>query len=84
VKEDPHEWENLASEPQYAGVMERLRKYAPAKLAEPEPKLNARRDLVIEGETFRWEKGNGNYIPHAKYLPYTDPELKQKQAIKRR
>ena len=73
VQEDPHEWNNLASDPEYADVITRLRDLAPTEFADPEPKLNSRRDLVVEGETFRWEKGKGNYIPHPKYLPYTDP-----------
>ena len=84
VKEDPHEWNNLASDPQYANVIARLRDSAPTTFADPEPKLNARRDLVVEGENFRWEKGKGNYVPHPKYLPYTDPAMKQKQSKKGR
>nr|WP_168567180.1 sulfatase [Crateriforma spongiae] len=80
VKEDPHEWNNLASDPQHADVIAELRASAPTEFAAPEPKMNARRDLVVEGETFRWVKGEGNYVPHPKYLPYTDPALKQKKA----
>lgn len=80
VKEDPHEWNNLASDSQYASVIARLRKSAPTKFAEPEPKLNERRDLVVEGETFRWEQGKGIYVRHPKYLPYTDAILKQERA----
>lgn len=84
LQEDPHEWNNLASDPQYADVITRLRDSAPTGFADPEPKLNPRRDLVVEGETFRWEKGHGNYVPHPKYLPYTDPAMKQKQSKKGR
>ena len=80
VKKGPYEWNNLASDPQYADVITRLRDSAPTEFADPEPKLNARRDLVVEGESFRWEKGKGNYVPHPKYLPYTDPSMKQKQS----
>ena len=40
-----------------------MRKFAPKTFAAPEDKLNSRKDLVIEGETFRWEKGKGNYTP---------------------
>ena len=76
VQEDPHEWNNLASDPEYADVITRLRDLAPSEFAAPEPKLNSRRDLVVDGETFRWEKGEGNYVPHPKYLPYTDPVSK--------
>ncbi|WP_145384468.1 sulfatase [Stieleria neptunia] len=79
VKEDPHEWNNLVSDPQYADVITTLQASAPKEFADPEPKLNARRDLVVEGEAFRWEKGKGNYVPHPKYLPYTDPAKKQVQ-----
>ena len=84
VREDPHEWNNLASDPQYADVITTLQDSAPTEFADPELRLNARRDLVVEGETFRWEKGEGNYAPHPKYLPYTDPAMKQKQSRKRR
>ncbi|XZE56567.1 sulfatase [Planctomycetaceae bacterium SH139] len=80
VKVDPHEWDNLASDPQHADVIARLRESAPTEFADPEPKLNARRDLVVEGESFRWEKEKGNYVPHPKYLPYTDSDMKQKQS----
>lgn len=71
VSEDPNEWRNLASDPQYQEMIAKLRKSAPDSFANPEPKLNARKDLVVEGETFHWEKGSGNYIPHPKYLPYS-------------
>ncbi|MEP3478945.1 MAG: sulfatase [Fuerstiella sp.] len=80
VKEDPHEWNNLASNPQYTDVITTLKNSAPTHFADPEPKLNSRRDLVVEGETFRWEKGNGNYVPHPKYLPYNDPSIKPGQS----
>lgn len=72
VRQDPNEWNNLASVSQYEDVMAKLRKVAPNTFEEPEPKLNARKDLVVEGETFRWEKGKGNYVSTPKYLPYTD------------
>lgn len=84
VKKDPHEWNNLASDPQYANIIASLRETAPTRFANPEPKLNARKDLVVEGETFRWEIGKGNYVPHPKFLPYTDPSMKQKQSKKGR
>ena len=84
LQKDPHEWNNLALNPQYAEVIATLQQSAPSEFADEEPKLNARRDLVIEGETFRWEKDKGNYVPHPKYLPYTDPGLQQGQAPKER
>ncbi len=77
LQADPNEWNNLANNPNYAGRKTELRSFAPKTFAEPAPKLNARKDLVIEGETFRWEKGQGNYKPAPKYLPYTDPSLGQ-------
>ena len=56
---------------QYAYVMVKLRNSAPKDFAAPEVKLNARKDLVVEGETFRGEKGKGIYRPLRKYRPYT-------------
>ncbi|MEM6364254.1 MAG: sulfatase [Planctomycetota bacterium] len=84
LQEDPHEWNNLASDPQYTDIIAKLRQSAPSVFAEEEPKLNVRRDLVVEGETFRWQKGAGNYVPHPKHLPYTDPGLMQKASKKQR
>ncbi len=71
LRKDPNEWNNLASDEMYADLKAEMRKSAPKTFAEPEPSLNARKDLVVEGETFRWEKGKGNYRPPPKYLPYT-------------
>lgn len=71
LRQDPNEWNNLASQEQYADQKARLRKSAPKSFAEPEARLNKRKDLVLEGETFRWEKGKGNYTPLPKYRPYT-------------
>ena len=72
LNSDPHEWENLADNTQYAGVIKRLRSSAPSAFAPPEEKLNARKDLLIDGDTFRWERGKGNYVPPPKHLPYTE------------
>lgn len=71
LQEDPHEWHNLAEDPRFDEVKAKLRKSAPATFAQPEPRLNARKDLVVEGESFRWQKGEGNYQPTPKYLPYS-------------
>ena len=71
LHEDPNEWDNLALDEKYANVKAQLRKSAPKAFAAPEDKLNLRKDLVVEGETFRWEKGKGNYKPLPKHLPYT-------------
>jgi len=82
VQRDPNEWHNLAENPQYARKKAELRNHAPNSFADPVPNLNARKDLVIEGDTFHWEKGKGNYIPHQKYLPYTAPAMNQNQSKK--
>lgn len=55
VKADPNEWTNLASKPEHAAKMASLRAEAPKTFAKPAAKLNTNRDIVIEGETFRWE-----------------------------
>ena len=72
MREDPNEWSNLAADDRHTDVKAELRALAPATFADPEPKLNSRKDLVVEGETFRWEKGKGNLQPTAKYRPYTE------------
>ena len=84
LKADPNEWHNLASKPEHAARKAEMRKLAPKTFAEPAPKLNARKDLVIEGETFHWEKGQGNYTPTPKYLPYTEPLAGQANAKNRK
>ncbi len=71
LQKDPNEWHNVAAVSKYAAVKARLQKHAPSFVAPPEQKLNARKDLVIDGESFRWEKGNGNYKPRPKYRPYS-------------
>jgi len=81
LREDPNEWHNLASDEKYADVKAKLMKAAPSTFAAPADKLNTRKDLVIEGETFHWEKGKGNYMPMPKYRPYTSiggPEVEQR------
>ncbi len=70
LKADPHEWDNLAQRPEYLSVKGRMRGFAPKSFAEPGTKLNARKDLVLEGGSFHWEKGKGNYTPPPKHLPY--------------
>ncbi len=57
LQKDPHEWDNLANHPEHADLKITMRKAAPATFAEPCEKLNGRRDLLIEGESFRWKKG---------------------------
>lgn len=79
VKEDPHEWNNLAANPEYQSLKTELRKAAPQDFAPPGQNLNSRKDLVVEGESFRWAKGEGNYQPTPKYLPYTTPPKSKKK-----
>jgi arylsulfatase A-like enzyme len=55
VQADPNEWFNLASKPEHAATMVRLRARAPKEFAPPATKLNAKKNLVFEGDTFRWE-----------------------------
>ncbi len=74
VREDPNEWNNLALDDKYAAVKTRLRKSAPDSFAAPEPKFNTRKDLVVDGDSFHWAKGQGNYIPLPKYRPYTSTD----------
>ncbi len=57
LQKDPHEWDNLAGHPEHADLKTTMRKAAPATFASPREKLNVRRDLLIEGESFRWKKG---------------------------
>ncbi len=76
LQNDPNEWYNLATNPDYTSKKEELRQYAPLTFVEPVQNLNPRRDLVIEGESYHWEKGEGNYSPTPKYLPYTESSNK--------
>ncbi|MEM7012026.1 MAG: sulfatase, partial [Verrucomicrobiota bacterium] len=69
VQSDPNEWNNLAGEPEFEPIKAALRERAPKTFAQPEEKLNAKKDLVIDGETFRWEKGAGNAEQKPGYVP---------------
>jgi arylsulfatase A-like enzyme len=55
VQADPNEWTNLSSNPEHDDLKAQMRALAPKTFAKPAAKLNARKHLVIEGETFRWE-----------------------------
>ena len=77
LTKDPNEWHNLAGLNGYAKIKKELRAKAPSSFAPPAQKLNARKDLVVNGESFRWEKGKGNYVPLPKYRPYTDSDSKK-------
>jgi len=55
VKKDPNEWENLAGEAEYESIKKKMQKAAPkefAPAATPRNSLN----LVVEGDSFHWEK----------------------------
>ena len=57
VKQDPHEWKNLAGNPEFDGAKEKLRAAAPSTFAAPGP-TSAQLKLVIEDDGFRWEPRN--------------------------
>lgn len=69
LQKDPNEWTNLAGRPEYQERIEAMRKLAPETFADHEEKLNSRKDLVVDGETFRWEKGAGNAATTSGYVP---------------
>lgn len=69
LQKDPEEWTNLAGRPEYAAQIDAMRKLAPETFADHEEKLNSNKDLVAEGETFRWEKGAGNTTSTSGYVP---------------
>ncbi|MGI9473427.1 MAG: sulfatase [Rubripirellula sp.] len=72
LRNDPNEWNNLASDKRHADRKVEMSRFAPQEFAAHEQKLNVRKDLVVEGDTFRWEKGKGNYKPVPKHRPYTE------------
>lgn len=90
LKQDPNEWHNLAGKREHAGRMKAMRALAPETFAEPEEKLNARKDLLIEGQSFRWKKGEGNaqpkpaYVPGKGSVPATGSKKKPAAAVKSR
>jgi len=47
--------DEMPSKPEHAATLARLRAKAPETFAPPAAKMNAKRDLVFEGATFRWE-----------------------------
>jgi arylsulfatase A-like enzyme len=55
VREDPNEWYNLAKDEKYRPVMEEMKKSAP-KVFAPEVTPKNELKLVVEGDTFHWEK----------------------------
>lgn len=55
VKEDPNEWYNLAADEKYRPIMQNMQKSAPKVFA---PGVTPKNELklVIEGDSFHWEK----------------------------
>ena len=62
LQADPNEWNNLAKNPKFEKIKSEMQKFAPGTFAKPERALNSGKDLRIEGETYRWDPGKGNYI----------------------
>ena len=63
LKSDPNEWNNLAENPNYEDTKRLLRNSAPKKFAPAAPKRTIGKDLIIEGETFRWRKEDEKVAP---------------------
>ena len=63
LKSDPNEWNNLAENPNYQDTKRLLRKSAPKKFSPAAPKRTIGKDLIIEGETFRWRKEGEKVAP---------------------
>ena len=55
VQKDPNEWNNLAEQSKYTQIKKRLASEAPKSFAPP-AKKRKKRDLILEGESFRWKK----------------------------
>jgi arylsulfatase A-like enzyme len=55
VQKDPNEWYNLANDLKYTEIKTQLRNAAPTTFSKPCTKLNARRNLVLEGENYHWK-----------------------------
>lgn len=55
VQSDPNEWDNLAKQSKHQDVIERMKKPAPKTFADPMPRLNLRKHLVIESESYHWK-----------------------------
>jgi arylsulfatase A-like enzyme len=55
VKEDPNEWHNLAGDEKYRPIMQDMQKSTP-KVFAPEVTPRNELKLVVEGDSFHWEK----------------------------
>ncbi len=80
LQSDPNEWNNLANDTAQTDRKQHLRQFAPTEFAKPAERLNARRDLVIEGDTFRWEKG-ANVKPKARKAKKQSAAAKPKNVL---
>ena len=69
LREDPHEWNNLAMEKKYFKTKSRLSSFAPKKFAPQAKKLNAKRDLFVNDDSFEWIAGKGNLQKAKVYRP---------------
>ena len=69
LREDPHEWNNLAMERKYFKTKSRLSSFAPKKFAPQAKKLNAKRDLFVNDDSFEWIAGKGNLQKAKVYRP---------------
>jgi arylsulfatase A-like enzyme len=54
VVKDPHEWENLASSPDFREVINNLQEHAPKSFA-PMGTIVKNLELVIDGENYHWQ-----------------------------
>jgi arylsulfatase A-like enzyme len=54
VRQDPNEWDNLASNPEFEDVKKALRASAPETFAEPGPDSGELK-LVVQGESYEWK-----------------------------
>jgi hypothetical protein len=60
--DDPNDWTNLASNPQYRSIMDEMKKSGPTSFA---PQVTPKKDLdlIVEGDKFRWVKRDKNKPP---------------------
>ncbi|MFT5128337.1 MAG: arylsulfatase A-like enzyme, partial [Rhodothermales bacterium] len=65
LRKDPNECVNTVAEPRHEKLVDTLRGHSPKSFAEPGAKFNVRNDLVVEGETWRWER-NANRQKNSK------------------
>ncbi len=74
LNKDPNEWHNLAFKKEHTALKKRMHSFAPKSFAPAGQKFNLRRDLVVDGDTWRWEKGKGNLKKGVKrHRPYSSP-----------